>query len=60
MSKKRCPNCDSTIKVDRPREGAVITCPGCGVELEIVNSDPFGVDFTQDWQDEWEEEQMPL
>ena len=56
MPKTRCPNCDSTIKVAKPREGAVITCPGCGVELEIVSSDPFEVDFTQDWQDKWEEE----
>jgi lysine biosynthesis protein LysW len=52
VSKTRCPNCDGVIKVDKPREGAIIICPGCAVELEIVSADPFEVDFTEDWQDE--------
>jgi lysine biosynthesis protein LysW len=55
MPKTRCPNCDTVIKAEKPREGAVIVCPGCGVELEIINADPFEVDFTADWQNEWEE-----
>ncbi len=55
MPKTRCPNCDTVIKVDKPREGAVIDCPGCGVELEIISADPFEIDFTDDWQNEWEE-----
>ena len=56
MPKTRCPNCDSVIKIAKPREGAVITCPDCGVELEIINTDPFEVDFTEDWQTGWEED----
>lgn len=54
MSRTRCPYCDAVIKIDKPREGHIITCPGCGVELEIVNTDPLEVDFTftEDWQDE--------
>lgn len=54
MPKTRCPNCSTPIRVDEPREGAVITCPGCGVELEVIGADPFEVDFTDDWQEEWE------
>ena len=45
-----------SIKVAKPREGVVITCPRCGVELEIISSDPFEVGFTEDWQDEGEDE----
>jgi lysine biosynthesis protein LysW len=56
ISKTRCLNCDTVIKMEQPREGAVIVCPGCSVELEIISSDPFEVDFTDDWQSEWEEE----
>jgi hypothetical protein len=41
--------------MDKPREGAVIVCPGCGVELEVITPDPFEVDFTNDWQNEWED-----
>jgi lysine biosynthesis protein LysW len=52
MPKTRCPNCDITIKMEEPREGIIIICPGCGVELEVINADPFEVDFTDDWQDE--------
>jgi lysine biosynthesis protein LysW len=55
MPKTRCPNCDTAIKIEKPREGTVITCSGCGVELEVVTADPLEVDFTDDWQTEWEE-----
>ena len=51
-SKTHCPNCDSIIRISKPREGAIINCPGCAVELEVVSADPFEVDFTEDWQDE--------
>jgi hypothetical protein len=47
--------------MDKPREGAIITCPKCAVELEIIRTDPFVVDFTLDWQaEEWEEEEGML
>lgn len=55
MPKTRCPNCDTDIKIEKPREGTMITCPGCGVELEVITADPLEVDFTDDWQNEWEE-----
>lgn len=56
MVKTRCPNCDTFVKVNKPHEGAMIMCSGCGVELEIISTDPFVVDFTEDWQGELEEE----
>jgi len=56
MPKTRCPNCDTTIKLEKPREGAVVSCPACGVELEVICADPFEVDFTDDWQNEWDED----
>jgi lysine biosynthesis protein LysW len=52
VPKTRCPNCDAVIKVDRPREGVIIVCPGCTVQLEVVSADPFEIDFTEDWQEE--------
>lgn len=54
MARTHCPYCDAVVKVDRPREGHVITCSDCGVELEITSADPFEVDFAfpDDWQDE--------
>ncbi|RLC67504.1 MAG: lysine biosynthesis protein LysW [Chloroflexi bacterium] len=52
MAKTRCPNCDSVINEDRPREGSIIECPKCGVELEVVTVDPFRVEFTDEWQED--------
>lgn len=52
MAKTRCPNCDAIVKMDKPREGTIFTCAGCGVELEVICADPFEVDFAEDWQEE--------
>jgi len=65
MAKTYCPNCDAVISVDSPHLGAEVICPECGVELEIIETDPyFDVDFLDDdwddeeWEDdEWEEEE---
>jgi lysine biosynthesis protein LysW len=57
MARTRCPNCDAVITVAKPREGSVVSCDKCGVELEIVQKDPLEVDFLDDWQDDdWEPE----
>ena len=52
MPDARCTNCDAEIRVDRPRQGDLIVCPECGVELEAVCIDPVEVDFPEDWQKE--------
>jgi hypothetical protein len=43
-------------------DGAMITCPVCGEELEIISTDPFEVDFPldDDWDDEGEDEEEEL
>jgi lysine biosynthesis protein LysW len=51
MSRTRCPNCDVVVKVNEPRRGAIVACPGCGIDLEIVCTDPLDVDMADDWQD---------
>jgi alpha-aminoadipate carrier protein LysW len=55
MAKTYCPECDAVISVNDPREGANIKCPECGVELEIIATDPFEVDYPLD--DDWDEEE---
>ena len=58
MPKTYCPNCDADISVGNPREGATIKCPECDVELEIISTDPFEVDFPLDFEEEeWEEDE---
>ena len=57
MPKTYCPACDEVISLDRPREGASITCRGCGTELEIISVEPFEVDFPLEYDDSWDEEE---
>ena len=52
ISKTRCLNCNTVVKVNKPRQGSVIICPACGVELEIIRTDPLEVDFTENWQED--------
>ena len=58
MAKTYCPECDAVITVSNPREGAEIRCPECGVELEVISTDPFDVDFIyeDDWDDDWDDD----
>lgn len=51
MPKTYCPECDAVININNPRDGAQTRCPECGVELEIISSDPFDVDYVYD--DDW-------
>jgi lysine biosynthesis protein LysW len=57
MATTFCPECDSIISVENPREGATLRCPTCGEELEVISSDPFELDFPleDDWEDDWDE-----
>ena len=50
MAETQCSNCDATIRAEEPHPGDLIICPECGVELEIVATDPLEVDFSADWQ----------
>jgi lysine biosynthesis protein LysW len=50
IAETECPNCDATIRAADPRPRHLIVCPECGVELEIVATDPLEVDFSADWQ----------
>ena len=51
MATVRCPECDFEIVRSNPRVGDMITCPECGVDLEIILDVPFEVDYPLD--DDW-------
>jgi alpha-aminoadipate carrier protein LysW len=65
-----CPECDALIEEEFEDVGDIITCPECGVELEVTSIDPlefdlapideeeddeFGFDDADD-EDEWDDE----
>jgi len=36
MSKTKCPDCDADLDVPQDTEmGEIVSCPGCGLELEV-------------------------
>jgi lysine biosynthesis protein LysW len=40
-----CPECDAVIEEDIEEVGEIITCPECGVELEVISLDPLEFDL---------------
>ncbi len=67
-----CPECEAEIPDEFDDVGEVISCPECGVELEVISVDPvefdlapiddedeedeFRFDESDDEEDEWDDE----
>lgn len=52
-----CPECEAVIDVeDDVEEGALMDCPDCGAELEVVNTNPVELDVISGEEAEEEEE----
>ncbi len=50
-----CPECEAELDEEFEEIGEVITCPECGVELEVVSIDPVEFDLAPEEEDEEEE-----
>lgn len=55
----QCPECEALVELepDEVDEGEIISCPECGVELEVVNTNPIELDLAEDEDLEEEEEE---
>jgi alpha-aminoadipate carrier protein LysW len=63
-----CPECEAVIDEEFEDIGEIITCPECGVELEVISIDPVEFDLAfaeededdefsfEDDEDDWSEE----
>jgi len=67
-----CPECEAVIDEEFEDVGEIISCPECGVELEVISIDPvefdlapideeedddeFSFDETDDDEEEWDDE----
>lgn len=60
MPRTTCPECDAVISMDNPRDDVHIKCPGCNVELEVISTTPFEVDFSyeEEWYVDWKDDQV--
>jgi alpha-aminoadipate/glutamate carrier protein LysW len=54
-----CPECEADIEMDEydVDKGEIISCPECGVELEVVGLSPLQLDLAprDEDEDEWKE-----
>ena len=51
-----CPECEAVIDEEFDDIGEIITCPECGVELEVINIDPVEFDLALIDDDEEEDD----
>jgi alpha-aminoadipate carrier protein LysW len=35
-----CPECDAVLSLDGVEKGEIIVCPDCGVDLEVMETEP--------------------
>ncbi len=48
-----CPDCQSSINLPpKPELWMRITCPECGTQLEIVDDNPWELDYAEDFGDD--------
>ena len=40
-----CPECDAEIPEEFEEVGEIITCPECGIDLEVISLDPVEFDL---------------
>ena len=51
-----CPECEAVIEEEFEEIGELVTCPECGVELEVVSLDPLEFDLAPLEEEEEEDE----
>ena len=54
-----CPVCEGAFYVDEEEveEGDLISCEECGVELEVVSTDPLELEVVEDEDEDEDEEE---
>ncbi len=52
-----CPECDAEIPEEFEEVGEIVTCPECGIDLEVISLDPVEFDLApvDDEEDEDDE-----
>jgi lysine biosynthesis protein LysW len=47
-----CPKCEAEIDMVDVEKGEIVTCPGCGIDLEVINDVPLELDIVPEEDDE--------
>ena len=55
MEQSVCPECGAQLLLEDVIEGELLSCPDCGVDLEIISLDPVKVDLAPEVDEDWGE-----
>ena len=51
-----CPECGATVTFPGDvMQGEILSCPDCGIELEVISLDPPQVDRAPEEEEDWGE-----
>ncbi|CAG0991822.1 MAG: lysine biosynthesis protein LysW [Anaerolinea sp.] len=50
-----CPECEAVIDLEKPLRGEIVSCPDCGVELEVISVSPLTLEPAPMEQEDWGE-----
>ena len=51
----KSPECDADVELVDVIEGEIIDCPECGVELEVVSTNPLTLELAPEEEEDWGE-----
>ncbi len=50
-----CVECEAEFDVDEPQLGEIVSCPECGLDMEIVSTKPLELETIMEEEEEEEE-----
>ena len=52
-----CPECEADVEIDEydVDKGEIISCPECGIELQVVGLAPLQLDVASQDEEDWTE-----
>ena len=50
-----CPECAADLGLDAVEAGEIVQCPDCGVELEVLETDPLTLGLAPAEEEDWGE-----
>jgi alpha-aminoadipate carrier protein LysW len=50
-----CPECAAEFSLEDVLVAEIITCPDCGVELEVIGLDPLVLELAPEEEEDWGE-----
>jgi alpha-aminoadipate/glutamate carrier protein LysW len=50
-----CPECEAEVELSNPLKGEIVQCPDCGVELEVVDTNPVNLATAPEEEEDWGE-----